>query len=273
MRILICVKQVIDTAARIDLKDKEVDGAGLARVLNPYDEFAVEEALKIRERKPDTEIILMSLGPECFRDTLRVGLAMGADRAIHLLDPLFDGTDSLTRAYLSAKAASSLGYDLILCGRQAVDDDMAQIGPALAVFLKIPCITVVTKLEFLDDWSKAVATRQIEGGSEIIESKLPVLLTCQKGLNQPRLPSLKGIMASKKKKIEVFDANKLSFLPLGDNALKNTFTEIGLSLPDRRGKGKTIDGSTDDAVAKLVKILREEDKLQTQVTMHKSYNH
>ena len=152
MRILVCVKQVIVTAARIDLKDQKVDGAGLARVLNPYDEFAVEEALRIRERKPDTEILLVSLGPECFRDTLRVGLAMGADRAVHLLDPLFDEVNSLTRAYLLGKAATFLGFDLIFCGRQAVDDDMAQIGPALAVYLQIPCITVVTRLEFSDDW-------------------------------------------------------------------------------------------------------------------------
>ena len=261
MRILVCVKQVIDTAARIDLKDQKVDGAGLARVLNPYDEFAVEEALRIRERKPDTEIILDSLGPECFRDTLRVGLAMGADRAVHLLDPLFDEVNSLTRAYLLSKAAIFLGFDLIFCGRQAVDDDMAQIGPALAVYLQIPCITVVTRLEFADDWSVAVATRQIERGSEIIESPLPVLLTCQKGLNEPRLPSLKGIMASKKKEIEIINANKLNFVPNERSASKGTFIETGLSLPDRRGKGKIINGPTNDAVLQLVKILREQEKV------------
>ena len=261
MRILVCVKQVIDTAARIDLKDQKVDGAGLARVLNPYDEFAVEEALRIRERKPDTEIILVSLGPECFRDTLRVGLAMGADRAVHLLDPLFDEVNSLTRAYLLSKAATFLGFDLIFCGRQAVDDDMAQIGPALAVYLQIPCITVVTQLEFADDWSVAVATRQIERGSEIIESPLPVLLTCQKGLNEPRLPSLKGIMASKKKEIEIINANKLNFVPNERSASKGTFIETGLSLPDRRGKGKIINGPTNDAVLQLVKILREQEKV------------
>ena len=261
MRILVCVKQVIDTAARIDLKDQKVDGAGLARVLNPYDEFAVEEALRIRERKPDTEIILVSLGPECFRDTLRVGLAMGADRAVHLLDPLFDEVNSLTRAYLLGKAATFLGFDLIFCGRQAVDDDMAQIGPALAVYLQIPCITVVTQLEFADDWSVAVATRQIERGSEIIESPLPVLLTCQKGLNEPRLPSLKGNMASKKKEIEIINANKLNFVPNERSASKGTFIETGLSLPDRRGKGKIINGPTNDAVLQLVKILREQEKV------------
>ena len=261
MRILVCVKQVIDTAARIDLKDQKVDGAGLARVLNPYDEFAVEEALRIRERKPDTKIILVSLGPECFRDTLRVGLAMGADRAVHLLDPLFDEVNSLTRAYLLGKAATFLGFDLIFCGRQAVDDDMAQIGPALAVYLQIPCITVVTQLEFADDWSVAVATRQIERGSEIIESPLPVLLTCQKGLNEPRLPSLKGIMASKKKEIEIINANKLSFVPSERRAPKGTFIETGLRLPDRRDKGKIINGPTNDAVVELVKILREQEKV------------
>ena len=261
MRILVCVKQVIDTAARIDLKDQKVDGAGLARVLNPYDEFAVEEALKIRERKPDTEIILVSLGPECFRDTLRVGLAMGADRAVHLLDPLFDEVNSLTRAYLLGKAATFLAIALIFCGRQAVDDDMAQIRPALAVYLQIPCITVVTRLEFADDWNMAVATRQIERGSEIIESPLPVLLTCQKGLNEPRLPSLKGIMASKKKEIEIINANKLSFVPSERRAPTGTFIETGLRLPDRRDKGKIINGPTNDAVVELVKILREQEKV------------
>jgi electron transfer flavoprotein beta subunit len=261
MRILVCVKQVLDTAARIDLKDGKVEGVGLARVLNPYDEFAVEEALRIRERKPDTEIILISLGPDCFRDTLRAGLAMGANRAVHLLDPLFEDVDSLTCAYLLGKAATSLGFDLIFCGRQAVDDDMAQIGPALAVCLQIPCVTVVTNLEFLDDWKKVLATRQIEGGSELIESSLPTLITCQKGLNEPRLPSLKGIMAAKKKQIEIIDAKTLSFFPDERPAQSSTFVESGLNLPDRRSKGKIIDGSCNDAVAKLVKILREQEKV------------
>jgi electron transfer flavoprotein beta subunit len=186
---------------------------------------------------------------------------MGADRAVHLLDPLFDEVNSLTRAYLLGKAATFLGFDLIFCGRQAVDDDMAQIGPALAVYLQIPCITVVTRLEFADDWNMAVATRQIERGSEIIESPLPALFTCQKGLNEPRLPSLKGIMASKKKEIEIINANKLSFVPNERRAPTGTFIETGLRLPDRRDKGKIINGPTNDAVVELVKILREQEKV------------
>ena len=261
MRILVCVKQVIDTAARIKLKEQNVDGRGLAKVMNPYDEFAVEEALRIRDRKPGTEIILVSIGPECFRDTLRAGLAMGADRAVHLCDPLFVEVDSLTKAYLLSRAAQSLGFDLILCGRQAIDDDMAQIGPALAVYLQIPCVTVVTQLDFSKDWKMATATRQIEGGSEIIDSPLPFLLTCQKGLNQPRLPSLKGIMASKKMEIEVMDASKLAFVENERKVPTNTLVQTGLSLPDRLAKGKIIDEAPNEAVAQLVKILREQEKV------------
>ena len=261
MRIVVCVKQVIDTAARIELKDQKLDGTALARVLNPYDEFAIEEALRIRESKHDTEIVLVSLGAECFRDSLRAGLAMGADRAVHLMDPLFNNIDSLTTAYLLSQAAKLLGFDIIFCGRQAVDDDMAQIGPALAVYLEIPCITVVTQLDFLEDWDVAVAVRQIEGGTETIESSLPALFTCQKGLNQPRLPSLKGIMAAKKKEIETFDADKLGFSLKEKPSSNETLIQTGLSLPDRRGKGKIIGGSPNEVATQLVKILREQEKV------------
>ena len=261
MRIIVCVKQVIDTAARIEIKDGKVDGVGLSRVLNPYDEFAIEEALKIRESKPDTNITLVSLGPESFGDALRAGLAMGADKAVHLLDPVFDGLDSLTISRLLGKAVESLGFDLIFCGRQAVDIDMAQIGPALAVYLKIPCVTVVTDLEFSENWGVAIATRQIEGGSEIIESPIPVLLTCQKGLNQPRLPSFKGIMAAKKKQIEILDAGKLGFVPSVITNEASTTISTGLELPLLRSNVEILDGSINDSVVKLVKALREKEKV------------
>jgi len=261
MRIIVCVKQVIDTAARIEIKDGKVDGVGLSRVLNPYDEFAIEEALKIRESKPDTNITLVSLGPESFGDALRAGLAMGADKAVHLLDPVFDGLDSLTISRLLGKAVESLGFDLIFCGRQAVDIDMAQIGPALAVYLKIPCVTVVTDLEFSENWGVAIATRQIEGGSETIESPTPVLLTCQKGLNQPRLPSFKGIMAAKKKPIEILDAGKLGFVPSVITNEASTTISTGLELPLLRSNVEILDGPINDSVVKLVKALREKEKV------------
>ena len=261
MRIIVCVKQVIDTAARIELKEGKIDSAKLAKVLNPYDEFAVEEAISIRERKPDTEVTLVSLGPKNFQDALRAGLAMGADNAIHLMDPAFNLIDSIGWARLLAKAAALIGFDLILCGRQAVDDDMAQVGPALAVNLGIPCITVVTKLEFADGWKMVKVTRQIEGGSEIIESPLPALFTCQKGLNQPRLPSFKGIMAAKKKQIQIFDAATVHFIPNATSDTASTAIERSLKLPPPRDKRAIFDGPTDEVVSKLVKALRETEKV------------
>jgi len=261
MRIVVCVKQVIDTAARIDLKGGEVETTGLARVLNPYDEYAVEEAIRIRERKPDTEITLVSVGPEGFRDALRAGLAMGADKAVHLLDPEFDELDSLGVSRVLAQAVVFFGYDLILCGRQAVDDDMAQVGPALAVVLGIPCVTIVTHLNFSNDWQRAVITRQVEGGAEILESPLPVLLTCQKGLNQPRLPSLKGIMAAKKKEIKILDAAAIGFDPVPVGEKNSQVVQSHLELPPLRGKGQVFEGPVEESVARLVKTLRQDEKV------------
>ncbi len=139
MKIIVCVKQVIDTGAALSLKEGRVDTEGLPRVLNPYDEYAVEEAVRIRERSPeDTTVTLLTLGPDKFKDTLRKGLAMGADQSVHLLDPAFEGLDRLGVATALSLAIRTLDHDLILCGRQAVDDDMAQIGPAIAVLLDIP---------------------------------------------------------------------------------------------------------------------------------------
>ena len=261
MQIVVCIKQVLDTAARIELKEGKVDSARLAKVLNPYDEFAVEEAIRIRERRPDTDVTLLSLGPDNFRDALRAGLAMGADNAIHLMDPFFNGLDSLTTARLLAKTITLIGFDLILCGKQAVDDDMGQIGPAIAVFLGIPCVTVVTQLEFTDDWKRTKVSRQIEGGSEIMESPLPVLFTCQKGLNQPRLPSLKGIMAAKKKEIQIFDAEKINFVPSVIGDITNNVIQADLELSSPRAKGVIFNGSINEVVSKLVKTLRETEKV------------
>ena len=159
------------------------------------------------------------------------------------------------------KLLSEVKPDLILCGRQAIDDDMAQIGPALAVYLNIPCITVMTHLEFAHNWEIAKVTRQIEGGSETIESPLPALFTCQKGLNQPRLPSLRGIMTAKKKEIQIFNAEKIGFVPNIVSDATSTALQTGMALPSSRDKGTIFDGLTNEAVSKLVKALREKEKV------------
>lgn len=259
MRIIVCVKQVIDTAAKISIKEGQIDATGSPRVMNPYDEFAVEEALRIKANKPDSEITLISLGPESFKEVLKTGLAMGADKAIHLSDAAFDNLDNLAVAEALAQGISTLAFDLILCGRQAVDDDMAEVGPALAVLLDIPFASVVTQLTFSDDYKQAQVTRQIEGGSECLESSLPLLLTCQKGLNEPRLPSLKGIMAAKKKVIQVLDAKSIGFDPEISGAPR--VRQMDFSLPAARKKGRILDGPLPESLPQLVRLLREEEKV------------
>ncbi len=261
MRILVCIKQVIDTGARLTIEGGKVAGDALPRVLNPYDEFALEEAVRIKEADPESTVTVLTLGPEKFKDTLRTGLAMGADEAVHLADPAFEGLDSLGVAHALACSARKLEFDLILCGRQAVDDDMAQVGPALAVFLDIPCLTMVTGLEFADDKQSATVTRQVEGGSEVYRVALPCLLTCQKGLNQPRLPSLKGIMKAKKKEISVWNTGDIGF----DQEIYGTgasrIEEIELTPPPARKKGVQLGGTPQEASAELVRLLRDEAKV------------
>lgn len=255
------MKQVLDTAAKIKLKEGRVDADSIPKILNPYDEYAVEEALRIKEKFPDTEVTVISLGPESFRDVLRTALAMGADKAFHLLDSAFQGLDNLGVARVLAQAIRSMPIDLILCGRQAVDDDMAQVGPALAILLDMPFVSVITKLDLSSDGKSVEVIRQVEGGSEVVETRLPVLLTCQKGLNQPRLPSLKGIMAAKKKEIKIMDASAIGFDPASMGTSANKVKEVEISLPPPRKKGIILEGSSSEASSQLVKILRDEIKV------------
>jgi electron transfer flavoprotein beta subunit len=261
MKIIVCVKQVLDTSAAIQIESGQVVSPGSSRIINPYDEFAIAEAVRIKEIKPDTEITVLSLGPEGFKDSIRKALAMGADKGVHLIDPKFEGLDSYAVSRILMHYLKTIPYDLILCGRQAVDVDMAQTGPNLATFLGIPFVTVVTGLEFSDGFQKAKITRQVEGGSEIRELELPILLTCQKGLNEPRLPSLKGIMAAKKKEITSLS---MADLCIEDSSLQienNRVLEVKLSLPPERKKGIILDGSESEVCSNLVRLLRDDEKI------------
>ncbi len=260
MKIVVCIKQVLDTAAKIQIQDGKIGSPGSPLIMNPYDEFAVEEAVRIKAVLPDSEISVLSLGPDSVKETLKRALAMGADQAFHISDPLFAGLDHSKVAKILAKAIQKHSFDLVLCGRQAVDDDMAQTGPALAVLLGIPFVTVVTKIEFSENFQTADITRQVEGGSEIRKNmSLPFLVTCQKGLNEPRLPSLKGIMAAKKKQIQVLDALELELDAQLLDPESNLLHEANLSLPPERKKGIILEG--EDTAKQLVTIIREEEKI------------
>ncbi len=248
---------MLDTAAKINVQDGRIDPSGIPRIINPYDEFAIEEAIRIKEKKENVEVAIVSLGPENSKEVLRSGLAMGADNATHLIDPEFETLDNLGVAHVLSSYIKSIPFDLILCGRQAVDDDMGQVGGALAAILGLPLATVMTKLDFSEDGSKAIATRQIEGGSETLELGLPALLTCQKGLNEPRLPSLKGIMKAKKKEIKIMDSSALGLEKLP----KSTVTLGDASLPPKRSGGSILEGSSAEKVSKLARLLRDEAKV------------
>ncbi len=261
MKIIVCIKQVLDTAAQIQIENGQVVSPGSSRIINPYDEYAIEEAVRIKEKKPDTEITLLSLGPEGFKDSIKKALAMGADKAVHLLDPKFEGLDAYAVAKILAQCIEKIPYDLILCGRQAVDVDRAQTGPALATFLDISFVTVVTGVEFSDDFASAKITRQVEGGTESRVLALPLLLTCQKGLNEPRLPSLKGIMAAKKKEVTTLSAEDLGIDAATLNIEENRVIEENLCLPPERKKGIILQGSDEEISRELVGLLREEEKI------------
>lgn len=263
MKVVVCVKQVLDTEAKIKLKpgEKEVDTAGEKFIVNPYDEFAIEEALKLKEKFGEGEVVLVSLGDEKTKEALRTGLAMGADRAVLVTDAALAGSDSLATARVLAEVIKSLDHDIIFCGKQSMDDDCAQVGGALAEFLDLPQVGVIVKLEVSSDKKSALAHMQVEGGTLVFDTPLPAVFTTQKGLNEPRYPSLPGIMKARKKEIKVLDLAALGLSPdqVGEKGAKVRIDS--LSLPQPRQAGTVIEGEPQEAVQKLVQYLREEAKL------------
>ena len=262
MEILVCLKQVPDTEADIRPTPDmgSIDYSGVKFIMNVYDEYAVEEALRLKE-KVGGKVTVISLGPDRVVEAIRTALAMGADEAIHLNDPaLFDG-DAYTTAKALAAAIKTIPYDVIFCGKQAIDDDLAQVPSILGEMLGIPTVTNIQRFEVLDG-KKVRVHRQVEGGLDVIELQLPAIFTATKGLNEPRYPSLPGIMKAKKKPLKTMG---LSELGLNENEVgsKGALTKIlRYSLPPMRQAGKIIEGETpEEKAAKLVKLLREEAKV------------
>jgi electron transfer flavoprotein beta subunit len=241
---------VPDTTSKIVIAadGQSIDEAGLKFVPNPYDEFALEEALKLREAEgagSAGEVVVISVGTDAAQETLRTALATGADRAVLLQTA--GSPDGLVIARALADELKAGTYDLILFGKLAVDDYNHQVGVMTAELLELPCVTAISKLNV--SGGKLEAEREIEGGIETATASLPAVLTCDKGLNTPRLPSLKGIMAAKKKPLEA--------KPVSLGA--PTLASLGLTLPADRKAGRII-GEGPDAVPELVRLLREEAK-------------
>ena len=246
MDIIVCIKQVPDTTTviQIDPSGKDIVRDGITNIVSPYDEFAIEEALNL---KGDGSVTVLTVGPASAKDALRSALAMGADKAVHVVTDGAMATDSLGTAKLIAKAVSDRSYDMILMGRQAIDDDAMQMGSLVAELLNIPQISNVIKLDV--DGTTVKANRTIEGAQQVIESQLPILLTAQKGLNTPRYPSMKGILKAKKKPVEEIPAADLGVDTVAKVVLES------LSLPPARPAGRIV-----DSVDELVKALTEELK-------------
>jgi electron transfer flavoprotein beta subunit len=248
VKIVVCVKRVADTEARIRVggDGRSIDPAGVKFVPNPYDEFAVEAALRLREGAGEGEVVALAVGGAESAETLRTILAMGADAAVLLKAE--GQPEGLAVAQAIAAELREREYDLVFCGMKAIDDDLQAVGPMVAELLEIPSATAVTELRIEGD--KVVADREVEGGTEVVELSRPCLLSITKGAYEPRYASLKGIMAAKKKPLDEKPASA------GE---AGTRVE-GLSAPPERKPGRIV-GQGADAVPELVRLLREEAKV------------
>jgi len=247
MKSIVCIKRVPDTEARIRIAGdgSSIDPSGVKFVLNPYDEFAVEAALKHKEAAGQGDVTVISVGDAASAETLRSALAMGADAAV--LVKADRSAEGLAAAKALAAEIGGREYDLLLFGMKAIDDDLQAVGPMTAELLGIPVATAVT--EFRVDGGKVTAHREIEGGAEVVELRMPCALTITKGAYEPRYPNLKGIMAAKKKPLEEKPATVEAQASSG-----------ALSYPPERQAGRIV-GEGPDAVPELLRLLRTEAKV------------
>ncbi|MBW2979862.1 electron transfer flavoprotein subunit beta/FixA family protein [Candidatus Woesearchaeota archaeon] len=260
MDIIVCIKQVPDTTnIKIDQKKGTLIREGVPSIMNPDDKHALEAALSL---KGDGKITVLSMGPPQAEDALREALAMGADESILLCDIKFAGSDTWATANAIAAAIKKIGkYDLILCGRQAIDGDTAQVGPQMAEQLNLPQVTYVRKIGAKGN--KLVIERVLEDGYEIVEANLPALLTCVKEINAPRYPSLLGIQkAYREKEVKTWTAADIN-IDGSRTGLKSSPTSVFKSFtPQPKGSGVILEGPISDVSKKIIGILKEKEIIQ-----------
>lgn len=256
LKIAVCIKAVPDTESKIAIAaDKvNIETAGIRFVTSPYDEFAIEEALLLKQKHGGETVVVSMGGAEC-TDVLRDAMARGIDNAVHLQDPAFANLDPLGTAKVLAAALKDGAYDVILLGQQGVGGDNGQVPAMLAELLDLPQVTIITKLEVAD--GKFKAEREIEGAHETVEGSLPVVLSAQKGLNEPRYPGIKGVMAARRKEIAVKNAEALGLAGKvgGEHAGMKVHE---MAMPPERPQGRLIEGDADTQVKTLVSLLKTE---------------
>jgi electron transfer flavoprotein beta subunit len=256
MKILVCIKHVPDTEAKIRIGSdgKRPDLAGVKMIVSPFDEYALEEALLIKEKGAATEIVVLGAGDDASQASLRQALAMGADRAIQVNDAALMTADALTRAKALAAAIREESPELVFTGKTGVGDDEGQVGPMLGELLGWPHAGGVVRL--LVDAGAFTAHRDIEGAVEIIEGSLPAVIAFDKGEHPPRYPSLKGIMAAKKKPLTVKSASELGVTSGSPFVVREK-----LELPPARPAGRILEGDAAQTTAELARLLRDEAKV------------
>ncbi|MEC2076839.1 electron transfer flavoprotein subunit beta/FixA family protein [Metabacillus fastidiosus] len=256
MNIYVILKRTFHTEEKIIIENGKISEDDAEFIINPYDEYAIEEAIQLRDQN-NGEVTVITAGSEEAVKELRTALAMGCDKAvlIDIEDDVEDG-DEFTISHILAQYLKEKEIDLIIGGNMAIDGGSGQVGPRLAELLNIPYVTTITELQIKE--RKALVTRDVEGDSEIIETTLPLLVTAQQGLNEPRYPSLPGIMKAKKKPLEQLE---LDDLELEEEEVAPKTKTIEIFLPPKKEAGKVLQGELKDQVAELVSLLRNEAKI------------
>lgn len=256
MNIFVIMKRTFDTEEKIVIENGHIAEEGAEFIINPYDEYAIEEAIQLRDEHGG-EITVVTVGSEESEKELRTALAMGCDKAvlINVEDDLEDG-DQFSTAKILYEYLKDQDVDLILGGNVAIDGGSGQVGPRLAELLNIPYVTTITKIEI--DGENVKLVRDVEGDSEVIETTLPLLVTAQQGLNEPRYPSLPGIMKAKKKPLEELE---LDDLDLDEDDVQPKTKTLEIYLPPKKEAGKVLQGDLQDQVKELVSLLRTEAKV------------
>jgi len=256
MNIYVCIKQVPDTATKIKINSDRtwIDTNGIKWIVSPYDEFAIEEALKLKESDPSNTVTVISAGPERVKEAIRTGLAMGADKGIHIeLSEMAD--TALTAKALAGAIKKQNDASLVLMGKEAADDGLAQVPQFVSRLLGFSCVTVALEITYAAD--VLTVKREVEGGTiEKIQTPLPAVIAAQKGLNEPRYASLPNIMKAKKKEIEM-----LTMADVGVTDSDQMVRLVGFDLPPTKQPGRKIDGDVATQVQELVKALKDEAKV------------
>jgi electron transfer flavoprotein beta subunit len=258
MNIIICIKQVPETTeVKINPQDNTLIREGVKSIINPFDMYAIEEGVRLKE-KLGGKVTVITMGPPQAESALREAISMGCDDGILVCDRAFAGSDTWATSYTLSEAIKKNGsFDLVICGKQASDGDTAQVGPGISAHLDIPQVTYVKKIEEVKEKAMRVE-RMMEEGYEVIETPLPALLTVVKEINEPRLPSLKGMMRAKSAKIIIWTQKELNLDPQGIGLCGSPTQVVKIFTPPQRQGGQILSGEAVEIAEELADLLKNE---------------